>query len=77
MFSREFMFLVFLAFLIAAPIAGYFMFRWLQNYAFHFQPGPMIFVEASGLSVLIACTSVGYRALKAAMANPVKSLRTD
>jgi len=77
MFSREFMFLVFLAFLIAAPIAGFFMFHWLQNYAFHFQPGPMIFIEASGLSALIACTSVGYRALKAATANPVTSLRSE
>jgi putative ABC transport system permease protein len=77
MFSREFMLLVFLAFLIAAPISGYFMLHWLQNYAFHFQPGPIIFIEAIGLSALISCMSVGYRALRAAFANPGKILRTE
>ena len=77
LFSREFTSLVFLAFLIAAPLAGYFMHRWLENYAFHFRPGPLLFLEAIGISLLIACLSVGYRALKAALTNPVKSLRTE
>lgn len=77
LFSREFTSLVFLAFLIAAPIAGYFMKRWLQNYAFHFRMGPLLFLEAIGISMLIACLTVGYRALRAALVNPVKSLRTE
>jgi putative ABC transport system permease protein len=77
LFSREFTVLVLIAFLIAAPIAGYLMHRWLQNYAFHFQPGPLLFVEAVGLSIVIAWLSVGYRALRAAMANPIKSLRSE
>jgi ABC-type antimicrobial peptide transport system permease subunit len=77
LFSREFTLLVLLSFLIAAPIAGISMHRWLQNYAFHFHPGPLLFVEAIGLSLVIALLSVGYRALKAAVVNPVKSLRTE
>lgn len=77
LFSREFTLLVLLAFLIAAPVAGYSMHRWLQNYAFHFEPGPLLFLEAIGASVVIAWLSVGYRALKAALVNPVKSLRTE
>jgi ABC-type antimicrobial peptide transport system permease subunit len=77
LFSREFTVLVLIAFFIAAPVAGYLMHRWLQNYAFHFQPGPLLFLEAIGLSIVIAWLSVGYRALRAAMANPIKSLRTE
>jgi hypothetical protein len=69
--------LILLAFLIAAPLAGYCMHRWLQNYAFHFRPGPLLFVEAIGISIFIAWLSVGYRALRAAIANPVESLRTE
>ena len=77
LFSREFTVLVLIAFFIAAPVAGYIMHQWLQNYAFHFRPGPLLFVEAVGLSIVIAWLSVGYRALKAALANPIKSLRTE
>jgi putative ABC transport system permease protein len=77
LFSREFTVLVLIAFFIAAPVAGFLMHRWLQNYAFHFQPGPLLFIESVGLSIVIAWLSVGYRALRAAMANPIKSLRTE
>ena len=77
LFSREFTLLVLLAFLIAAPIAGYCMNQWLQNYAFHFHPGPLLFLEAIGVSMVIAWLSVGYKALKAALVNPVESLRTE
>jgi putative ABC transport system permease protein len=77
LFSREFTVLVLIAFFIAAPVAGYLMHQWLQGYAFHFQPGPLLFVESIALSIVIAWLSVGYRALKAALANPIKSLRTD
>jgi len=77
LFSREFTLLVLLAFLIAAPVAGYCMQRWLEHYAFHFRPGPVLFIEAIGISLVIAWLSVGYRSLKAAMANPVKNLRTE
>ena len=77
LFSREFTLLILLSFLIAAPVAGIFMHRWLQNYAFHIHPGPLLFAEAIGLSLLIALLSVGYRAWKAAVANPVRTLRAE
>jgi ABC-type antimicrobial peptide transport system permease subunit len=77
LFSREFILLVLLSFVIAAPIAGIFMEKWLNNYAFHFRPGPVLYLEAVGISVAIAWISVGYRSLRAAIANPVESLRTE
>jgi putative ABC transport system permease protein len=77
LFSREFTLLMGLSFLIAAPFAGIFMHRWLQNYAYHYHPGPLLFAEAIGLCILIAWLSVGFRVLKAAIANPVKSLRSE
>jgi ABC-type antimicrobial peptide transport system permease subunit len=77
LFSREFTGLVLLSFLIAGPVAGYGMQRWLEQYAFHFHPGPRLFAEAVAISVAVAWVSVGYRSLKAAVANPVRSLRTE
>ena len=77
LFSGEFTLLVLLSFLIAAPVTGIFMHRWLQNYAYHFNPGPLLFIEAMGVCMLIAWLSFGFRLMKAAVANPVDSLRTE
>jgi len=77
LFTREFILLVLLSFLIAAPVAGFCMEKWLENYAFHFKPGPVLYLEAICISIVIAWLSVGYRSLKASMANPVESLRTE
>ena len=77
LFSREFIRLVLLAIIIAAPIAGIFMNKWLENYAFHFKPGPLLYISAGAISLVIAWLSVGYRSLRAAMANPVNSLRAE
>jgi putative ABC transport system permease protein len=75
--SREFSFLIIIAFAIAAPIAWYIMDNWLQNYAFRIRLGFPIFLLAIVSSVLIAWITVGHRAVKAALANPVKNLRTE
>jgi len=77
MFSREFILLALLSFLIAAPVAGIAMEKWLENYAFHFKPGPVLYIEAVCISMVVAWLSVGYRSLRAARANPVESLRTE
>jgi ABC-type antimicrobial peptide transport system permease subunit len=77
LFSREFTVLVLLAFLIAAPVAGYFMHRWLQNYAYHIKVGPALYLEAVSVSLALAWFSVGYRSIRAARVNPVKSLRAE
>jgi ABC-type antimicrobial peptide transport system permease subunit len=75
--SREFTLLIGIAFMIAAPIAWYFMHSWLQQYAFHVKLGPGLFVLTIMGSILIAWATVGYTAIKAALANPAKSLRSE
>lgn len=75
--SKEFTILVVIAFLIAAPIASYFMQRWLRGYTFHINIGLWFFAVTILSSVCIAWLTVGYTAIKAATANPVKSLRTE
>lgn len=75
--SREFTILITIAFLIASPIAWYFMHQWLQQYTYRIMIGVWFFAATILSSVLIAWLSVGYTAIRAAAANPVKSLRTE
>jgi putative ABC transport system permease protein len=77
LFSREFTILTLIAFIIAAPLAGYFMKSWLENFEFGIKLGAGIFLAAIALSVMIAWLTVGGRALSTALANPVKSLRAE
>ncbi|SEM15780.1 duplicated orphan permease [Chitinophaga rupis] len=75
--SREFTILITIAFLVAAPVAWYCMQQWLQQYTFRIDLGVGFFIITLLSSVLIAWLTVGHSALKAALANPVKSLRTE
>ena len=77
LFSREFTLLVGIAFLIAAPVGYYFMSTWLSGFYYHTSIGWTVFALAIMISILIAWITVGYKAIKAAIANPVKSLRTE
>jgi putative ABC transport system permease protein len=77
LFSKEFTVLIGVAFLIAAPLAYYFMHQWLQNYAYRIDIGVGIFLLTILISEIFAWLTVGYQAIKAAVANPVKSLRTE
>ncbi len=77
LFSKEFTLLIGIAFLIAGPVAYYIMHSWLQNFTFRIKLGVSIFIVAILLSIVIAWLTVGYRAVRAALANPVKSLRTE
>ncbi len=77
LFSREFTILVCISFLIAAPLAYYFMHGWLENFTFRISIGSGIFIITIVTSVSIAWITVGYRAFRAAMANPVTSLRSE
>ncbi len=77
LFSKEYVILIAIAFAIAAPVAWYFMNNWLQGFAYKINIGMGVFVLAIMASFLIALVTVGYRAIKAALANPVKSLRSE
>ncbi|MBC7948091.1 MAG: FtsX-like permease family protein, partial [Chitinophagaceae bacterium] len=75
--SKEFTVLILIAFVVAGPVAWYIMNKWLQNYTYRIDIGLWIFLIAICGSMIIAWLTVGYRAVRAAMANPVRSLRTE
>ena len=77
LFSREFTLLIAIAFLVAVPVGWYIMNGWLQNFVYRIDMGLGVFVLAIVASLTIAWITVGYRAVRAALANPVKSLRTE
>ncbi|HQQ97906.1 MAG TPA: ABC transporter permease [Cyclobacteriaceae bacterium] len=77
LFSREFVVLVFVAFLIAAPVSWYFMSGWLEEFAFRVEMGWVVFAAGVGFTLIISFATVGYRSLRAAVANPVDALKAD
>ena len=77
LFSKEFIILIAIAFAIATPIAWYFMHQWLEDYAYRINIGWWIFLIAGSAAILIALITISFQAIKAAIANPVKSLRTE
>lgn len=77
LFSREFIGLILIAFVIAAPLAWYGMDIWLREYAYHIQIGPAIFLIAILVTFVIAAVTVSYQSIKSALVNPVKSLRSE
>jgi len=77
LFSKEFIVLIGIAFLLAAPLAGYYMHQWLHNFPFQVSMSWWIFVAGGAASIVIALITVSSQAISAAMANPVKSLRSE
>jgi putative ABC transport system permease protein len=77
MLSKDFMKLVAISFVIAAPTAWYFMNKWLQDFAYRINISWWIFVAAGLAALLIALVTVSFQAIRAAITNPVKSLRTE
>ena len=75
--SKDFISLVFIAFIIATPLSWYFMNEWLENFAYRINISGWVFVLAGLSAILIALITVSFQAIKAAIANPVKSLRTE
>jgi len=73
--TRQFVFWILLANLVAWPVAYIILHRWLQNFAYHISPEWWMFCAAGGLTLLIALITIGTQSVKAALANPVKSLR--
>ena len=77
MLSKDFLKLVLIASLIAFPVAWWFMNKWLEDFAYRIHISWWVFVLASFVSIFIAIITVSFQAIKAALANPVKNLRTE
>ncbi|MBN8787652.1 MAG: FtsX-like permease family protein, partial [Terrimonas sp.] len=77
MLSKEFLKLVLIASLIAFPVAWWGMNKWLQSFAYRIDISWWVFILAGAAALLIALLTVGFQAVKAAVANPVKSLRAE
>ncbi|MEO1260980.1 MAG: ABC transporter permease [Bacteroidota bacterium] len=75
--SKDFLKLVFIAFVIASPLAYYFMKNWLMAFAYHIDISWLMFALAGALAAVIAFLTVGFQSVKAALANPVESLRSE
>ena len=75
--SKDFLRLVFISFVIASPVAWWFMHNWLASYSYRVNISLWVFIAAGSVSTAIAFITVGFQAIKAAIANPVKSLRTE
>ena len=75
--AKDIIKLVLIALLIAVPIAWYFMQEWLQNFAYHIDMPWWVFGLTMILAVTIATTTVGFQAVKAALTNPIKSLKQE
>jgi len=77
LFSKEFIILIAIAFAIATPIAWYYMHQWLQAYAYRISISWWLLAAAGLAAIIIALATISFQAIKAAMANPVKSLRSE
>lgn len=75
--TKDLLKLVIVSILIASPIAWWAMNKWLQSFAYRINMSWWIFIAAAGTALLIAFITVSSQAIKAALANPVKSLRTE
>ena len=75
--SKDFLLLVFIAFIIATPIAWWVSYTWLQDFAYRVDVSWWVFVISGLGALMIAFLTVGIHAFKTADANPVKSLRTE
>jgi len=75
--SKDFLKLVMIAFVIAAPIAYFAMYKWLQGYSYRISISVWVFVLAGLVTIIISLVTVSFQAIKAALTNPVKSLRSE
>jgi len=77
MLSKDFLILISISLLIALPVSWWLMSRWLQSFAYRINITPFAFVITAVSVILITLITISYQSVKAALANPVKSLRTE
>ena len=75
--SKDFLKLILIGIVVALPVAAYVTHAWLENYAYRIGMDWWVFAVAGGLIVLMALLTISFQSIKAAMANPVKSLRNE
>jgi len=75
--SRDFVLLVLISCTIASPLAYYFLRNWLTNYNYHINISPFVFLGAGVAAVLVTLATISFQSIKAALMNPVKSLRSE
>lgn len=75
--SKDFIKLILLGFLIAVPISWYGMNQWLENFEYRIDPGFNVFLISGGIALAVALLTISWQAVKAAIANPVDSLRSE
>ena len=75
--SKDFLLLVLIAIVIASPIAWFVMHKWLQDFAYRINISWRVFALAGAIALVIALTTIFYQAIKAALSNPVESLRAQ
>jgi ABC-type antimicrobial peptide transport system permease subunit len=75
--SKDFIFLVLISCVIASPVALYYLHNWLLKYDYRISIGPGVFILAAVVALAITIVTVSFQAVKAALANPVKSLRSE
>jgi ABC-type antimicrobial peptide transport system permease subunit len=77
LFSKEFILLIIIAFVIATPIAWFYMHKWLQDYVYRIHIDWLLFAAGGLVAIIIALATISFQAIKAASANPVKSLGAE
>ncbi len=76
-FARDFLLLIFMAFIIGAPIAYFALRQWLNNFAYHIEIGALAFLSAGIITILLVFITVSYQGVKVALVNPTKILRSE
>ena len=77
MVSRSFVLLIGIGFVLAIPISGFLMNKWLSNFAYSVEIGPAIYIVSLGLSMLVGWSAVSYKAFEAASVNPTATLKEE
>jgi ABC-type antimicrobial peptide transport system permease subunit len=77
MLTKDFLRLVLISVLIAFPLSWWAMHNWLQSFVYRVNMGPIVFLIAGASVIVITILTVSFQAIKAAIANPVKSLRSE
>jgi putative ABC transport system permease protein len=75
--SKDFIKLILVAIVIAIPLCWWAMNKWLQGFAYRITIGPVVFIEAGTIALMVAMATIAWKSVKAAIGNPIQSLRNE